>query len=47
MAKKEKISDYPTDKAIRKLFPKQVVEKAKKVAQEKDKGAKTEQKKDT
>jgi hypothetical protein len=45
MAKKEKISDYPTDKAIRKLFPKQVVEKAKKEARAKDGEQKPEQKK--
>ena len=45
MAKKEKTSDYPTDKAIRKLFPKKVVEHAKKVAREKDGGSKSEGKK--
>lgn len=45
MAKKERISDYPTDKAIRKLFPKKVVEAAKKAARAKDGEPKAEQKK--
>lgn len=31
-SKKPRVSDLPTDKAIRKLFPKAVVEQAKKIA---------------
>ncbi len=34
--KKIKITEMPDDKAIKKLFPKKVVEKAKEVAHEKD-----------
>ncbi len=34
--KKIKITELPDDKAIKKLFPKKVVEKAKEVAHEKD-----------
>ena len=36
MPKKKKLTDKPTDEAIKKLFPKKVVEKAKEVAHEKD-----------
>ena len=37
MPKKEtKITELPDEKAIKKLFPKKVVEKAKEVAHEKD-----------
>ena len=34
--KKVKITELPDEKAIKKLFPKKVVEKAKEVAHEKD-----------
>ncbi len=34
--KKIKITEMPDEKAIKKLFPKKVVEKAKEVAHEKD-----------
>ncbi len=34
--RKIKITEMPDDKAIRKLFPKKVVEKAKEVAHEND-----------
>ncbi len=34
--KKAKITELPDEKAIKKLFPKKVVEKAKEVAHEKD-----------
>ncbi len=34
--KKIKITEMPDDKAIKKLFPKKVVEKLKEVAHEKD-----------
>ena len=34
--KKKPLTDRPTDEAIKKLFPKKVVEKAKEVAHEKD-----------
>ena len=36
MPKKIKITELPDEKAIKKLFPKKVVEKAKEVAHEKD-----------
>jgi hypothetical protein len=36
MAKKEKVSDLFTAKAIRKLFPKEVLDRAKKVMREKE-----------
>ena len=36
MTKKKKITEMPDEKAIKKLFPKKVVEKAKEVAHEKD-----------
>ncbi|MGH7931238.1 MAG: hypothetical protein ACREQV_26000 [Candidatus Binatia bacterium] len=37
MSKKKKpVTELPTEDAIRKLFPKKVVEKAKEVAHEKD-----------
>ena len=36
MPKKIKITELPDEKAIKKLFPKKVVDKAKKVAHEKD-----------
>ncbi len=36
MPKKVKITELPDEKAIKKLFPKKVVEKAKEVAHEKD-----------
>jgi hypothetical protein len=34
--KRKRTSDLPTDKAIRRLFPKEVVKKADEVAHEKD-----------
>ena len=34
--KKKRITELPTEEAIRKLFPKKVVDMAKKVAHEKD-----------
>lgn len=34
--KRKRMSDLPTDEAIRKLFPRKVVEEADKVAHEKD-----------
>ena len=34
--KKQKLTDKPDEVAIRKLFPKKVVDKAKEVAHEKD-----------
>ena len=37
MTKKRKVKDLTTDEAVKKLFPKKVVEKAKEVAHEKDK----------
>ena len=37
MPKKKKLTDRPTDEAVKKLFPKKVVEEVKKVAHEKDK----------
>ena len=37
MTKKKKPIDLTTEEALRKLFPKKVVEKAKEVAHEKDK----------
>ncbi len=36
MTKKIKITELPDEKAIKRLFPKKVVEKAKEVAHEKD-----------
>ena len=36
MPKKKKLTDRPTEQAIKKLFPKKVVEKVKEVAHEKD-----------
>jgi len=36
MPKKIKITEMPDDKAIKKLFPKKVVDKAREVAHEKD-----------
>ena len=36
MTKKIKITEMPDEKAIKKLFPKKVVEQAKEVAHEKD-----------
>ena len=34
--KKQKLTELPDEKAIKKLFPKKVVDKAKEVAHEKD-----------
>ena len=34
--KKQKLTEMPDDKLIRKLFPKKVVDKAKEIAHEKD-----------
>ena len=34
--KKKPLTDRPTEEAIKKLFPKKVVEKAKEIAHEKD-----------
>lgn len=36
-SKKPRVSDLPTDKAIRKLFPATVVKKAQEIARERDK----------
>jgi hypothetical protein len=44
MAKKEKVSDLFTQKAIRKLFPKEVLDRAKRALREKE--AKPKKKKD-
>jgi len=34
--KKKKLTEYPDEKLIRKLFPKKVVDRAKEIAHEKD-----------
>ena len=34
--KKKKLTEYPDEKVIRKLFPKKVVDKMKEIAHEKD-----------
>ena len=34
--KKKKLTEYPDEKAIRKLFPKKVIDKMKEIAHEKD-----------